>query len=284
MQSSFRKVYPMIRTGVMLIAFALMLTFGSIISFADNASELSANPDIIIARADATMVKGQKFNVFLYDRNNIGEMVYPVSGVVWTSSKPKVASVSADGVVKAKKAGKAVIRGSYGGKTYSCSVNVYKSLSSKKREKLAKKAAKQIVKTCIRPGMSQPMKALVLADYIYQNVYNQYDQSTKRYKKNYGNEAYAALVMHLAACSGHCKAYKMLCKAAGLKCKHVNAGKWTHQWNKVYLDGKWVMVDTQAGIMDYPFTDSEYDQSLALTFDYNHFGPIYLKLINGLRQ
>ena len=266
----------------------LMLMLFHFPAFASSA--LSANPRIMISRTDAIMVKGQKLDLFLYDKNRIADdeenegAVLPVPGVRWKSSNKKVASVKGNGTVKAKKAGKVTITGTYAGKTYRCKIKVYKSLSSSKREKLAKKEAKRIVKKYLKPSMSPQVKALVLASYLLVNVDNQHDQSNKRYKKNYGNEAYAALIMHLAACSGHCRAYVMLCKAAGLKCKHVNAGKWTHQWNEVKLGGKWVLVDTQAGFFSYSFTEDEFERYSALAYDYNHIGPVYLKHIRGIRQ
>ena len=79
--------------------------------------------------------------------------------------------------------------------------------------------------------------------------------------------------MHLSACSGHCKAYKMLCDAAGVKCRHVNANQWTHQWNEVYINGEWRIVDTQGGWIELPDDDS----LLTKAFDITRMGPIYLK-------
>ena len=67
------------------------------------------------------------------------------------------------------------------------------------------------------------------------------------YKKNYGNEAYAALILKKAACSGYARAYKLLCEAAGIPVRHVNAGSWTHQWNEIKANGKWIKVDAYGG-------------------------------------
>lgn len=44
--------------------------------------------------------------------------------VKWKSSKKKVVSVTSKGIVKGKKAGKAVVSAKYGGKTYKCKVTV----------------------------------------------------------------------------------------------------------------------------------------------------------------
>ncbi len=262
----------------------MMVLFFHIPSHAE--SELSDNPDIKISRTDAIMVKGQKMDLFLYDRNNIDmdEMrIFLIKGVSWASSNAKVASVNSSGVVKAKKTGNVTIRGTYGDKVCSCKIKVYKSLSSSKRQKLAQAEAKKIVRRYTNSSMSPQIKALVLAGYLNLNVYSQYDQSNSSYRKNFGNEAYASLIMHLSACSGNCKAYIMLCKAAGLKCKHVNAGQWRHQWNKVKLGGKWVKVDTQAGTFDYAFTDEEFEYYGTLAIDYDHLSVIYRKTKNGMK-
>ena len=285
------------RTICIFIAFVLVVT-SSFIAVTDTAD--AAAPSYRLSRSSVKLVKGQKIDLFLYSTdqnsiNTINEHAYMQSitmhwidsvkggarsvrcakykGLAWKSSKPKVASVTRNGTVKAKKAGKTKITVRYGNKTYTCTVKVYKSLSKKQREKMAKKEAKRIVKKYTNSSMTSMRKAQILAYYMMINVGIQDDQSTKSYRKNYGNEAYSALVMHLSACSGYCKAYKMLCNAAGIKCKHVNANKWTHQWNKVYIKGKWLIVDTQAGMFELP----EDDSLIALTFDKTHMGPIYRK-------
>lgn len=112
---------------------------------------------------------------------------------------------------------------------------------------LAKKEAKNVIKNIIKPGMSDAEKAQAISTYLYLNVDKQLNQSNEAYKTNYGNEAYAALVMKIAACSGFCKAVTLLCDEAGLKSQHINANQWTHQWNKVYVDGEWQVLDAQLG-------------------------------------
>ncbi len=234
---------------------------------------------------DATMVKGQKLGLYLqyneYDEETEETKIYIAQNVSWTSSNAKVASVDSSGTVKAKKSGRVTITGSYDGQPYSCAVRVYTSLSASKRKKIANKEAKKIVRRFTNSSMSPEAKAAVLACYLYVNVSLQEDQSNSSYKKNFGNEAYAALVMHQAACSGYCKAYVLLCKAAGLKCKHVNAGKWTHQWNKVKLGGTWVKVDTQVGIFDFGLTEEQLGYYANLAYDIDHTMVIYRKIKNG---
>lgn len=171
--------------------------------------------------------------------------------ITWKSSNKKVASVNSSGQVRALKAGKATISAKVGGKTFKCKVTV-KTPSKAKREALAKKVAKRVVKKYIKPGMNQAEKAYALLSYVCATSTSQTNQSDKAYQSNYGNEAYACLVMGKAACSGYCKAYIMLCKQAGLSAKHVNANQWTHQWTKVKVKGKWYVVDPQAGYYTFP--------------------------------
>lgn len=273
---------------------SFMLVFASV--FCPLSEPVDATDgNFIISRSSITLIKGQKLDLFLFDQNKDSIEAYVLSdryaevvadglrtmnGVAyknlpWKSSNSKIASVSKNGTIKANKPGKAKIIVKYKDKTYKCKVKVVKSLSSKQRLKLAKKEAKRIVKKYTNNSMSKKQKARILAYYVIKNVGSQLDQSSAKYKKNYGNEAYAALIMHLSACSGRCKAYKMLCDAAGIKCKHVNANKWTHQWNKVYIGGKWIIVDTQyMGGMAY----LGHDEALAVrALDLTHMGPVYLK-------
>ena len=117
------------------------------------------------------------------------------------------------------------------------------------RLKLAKEEAQRVVAKIITPGMTKKDKALAICRYLYETVEAQTNQSTEAYKTNYGNEAYAALVLKKAACSGRCNAVMLLCDAAGLECQHVNAHKWTHQWNKVKIDdGSWLVIDSQINL------------------------------------
>ena len=115
---------------------------------------------------------------------------------------------------------------------------------------LAKVEAKRVVSQIITSGMTNLQKATAICNYITTTVDVQTNQSSEAYKTNYGNEAYAALIMKIAACSGRCKAVTLLCDAAGLKSQHINQNQWTHQWNKIQMeDGSWVVVDAQIGLV-----------------------------------
>lgn len=116
------------------------------------------------------------------------------------------------------------------------------------RLNLAKAEAKRVANQIIKPGMSDYQKAEAIFNYLSNNVATQGNQSTEAYQTNFGNEAYAALVLKIAACSGFCKAVTLLCNEAGLRSQHINQNEWTHQWNLVYINGEWIVLDAQGGI------------------------------------
>ena len=270
---------------------ALSVIVGTVFCLTIQAAPASAAdlPEkLVLNGTSIVLVKGQKVDLFLYDRNaqDYDELTDSLAykTVKWKSTKKKVATVTKDGIVKAKKAGKATIKATYKGRTYKCKIRVYKSLSKKQRTKMARKQAKRIVKTYTKPSMSKKEKAYRLAIYLFANLSQQGNQSGSAYKKNYGNEEYAALNMHLAACSGYCKAYKMLCKEAGIPCKHVNANKWTHQWNKVKIGGKWYKVDTQIAYVGFKVSEELQNRASVEWMDHGHFYTICLKLNHGFYE
>lgn len=118
------------------------------------------------------------------------------------------------------------------------------------RLKIATAEAKRVISQITNSNMSDYDKAYEIFNYLYSNVSLQTDQSNEAYKTNYGNEAYAALILKKAACSGYCKAVTLMCNAAGLQSKHINANKWEHQYNEVYAGGRWIKLDAQGGIFD----------------------------------
>lgn len=198
-------------------------------------------------QVQAAKVKINKTNTTLYVGNTATLKVSGTSkSVQWKTSKKAVATVSSKGKVTAKKSGTAIITAKVGKTTLKCKVTV-KNPNSSKRLKLAKKEAKRIVKKYISSDMNTAERAYVLSRYLTENCSWQKDQSTAAYKKNYGNEAYAALVMKKAACSGYAKAYTMLCNLANVPVRHVNQNQWTHQWNEVKIGNKWIKVDTYGG-------------------------------------
>lgn len=112
--------------------------------------------------------------------------------------------------------------------------------------------------------MTEEGKVIAIIEYMMKNVERQTNQSNEAYRENFGNEAYAALVLHKAACSGVCKGVMMLCEETGLECRHINANQWTHQWNQVKVDGQWCIVDAQGGAY-LTCSNEEYAQMIGLS-------------------
>lgn len=81
-----------------------------------------------------------------------------------------------------------------GKRTLKCKVTV-KEPNKSKRLNLAKKEAKKIVKKYVAADLNAKERAFVLFRYLTEHCSWQLNQSSEAYQKNYGNEAYAALVM-----------------------------------------------------------------------------------------
>lgn len=169
--------------------------------------------------------------------------------VRWNTSKKSIVGVSKTGKITGKKVGTAIVTAKVGEKELRCRITV-KPLNSSQRQNLAKKQAKKIVKKYIRSDMNAAERAYVLYRYLTEHCTWQINQSDKAYKKNYGNEAYAALIMKKAACSGYARAYTLLCNQAKVPVRHINSGNWTHQWNNVKINGQWIKVDTFEGTFE----------------------------------
>ncbi|MDR1774864.1 MAG: hypothetical protein LBS17_00145 [Actinomycetes bacterium] len=149
-----------------------------------------------------------------------------------------------------------------------------KKLSKASRLKLAKKEAARLAK--IIKSNTKAKKDRAMITFMVANVYLQTKQSSKAYKKNFGNEAYAAFALGRAACSGQVRALILMNKELGISSKHVNANTYTHQWAKVNVGTKakpvyWT-VDPQGGTIDtdeyvpsWFWTDEENGRYMAYT-------------------
>ncbi|MBW3088084.1 hypothetical protein KIH77_04955 [Bifidobacterium sp. 82T24] len=144
---------------------------------------------------------------------------------------------------------------SYGSDT----ANVRKDLSAK---------ADQIVSKIITPGMDARAKATAINQYLVDNF--EYDYATYRnemqtnttggksfYVRHKSNQNasgllgnYAGQNLSVTVCAGYAKAYKLLADKAKLDTVYVtgtvNTGTTNggHAWNKVKVDGQWLVVDS----------------------------------------
>ena len=93
----------------------------------------------------------------------------------------------------------------------------------------------QILRTCVKPGMSQWQIALALHDYLI--LHSAYDDSLQKHLP------YHLLTENTAVCSGYALAYQHLLLKAGIDCLYVVSDAMDHGWNLVKIDGKWYHVD-----------------------------------------
>lgn len=201
------------------------------------------NPTLTIDQTKMTVYKGNSKTLKTTVKGKEKQASY-------LSSDSKIATVSSKGKVTAKSVGTTTITVKANGIEKTCQVTVKNPPLSAKEKRLqeAKKEAKRVVKKIINHKMSQYDKAKAIYNYLHSNVSIQNNQSNAAYRKNFGNEAYAALIMKKAACSGYCRAATLMLNEAGLQSRHINAGKWQHQWNEVKINGKWIVLDAQGGI------------------------------------
>lgn len=99
-----------------------------------------------ISRRSKTLLKGQSFTLRVKGSSK---------KVKWSSSKRSVAQVNSAGVVKARKAGKAVITAKVGKKKYKCTVTVRQPITRillSKTSLSIKKGKSKTIKATIKPG------------------------------------------------------------------------------------------------------------------------------------
>lgn len=101
----------------------------------------------------------------------------------------------------------------------------------------AEQVAESVVKTVLKPNMTDYQKYMTLATVAragYDTTY-QADSYT----------AYGDLIKGRAVCSGMARAFRLLCDKAKLPCKNVISTKKNHEWNMVFVENNWYHIDMQ---------------------------------------
>jgi len=147
-----------------------------------------------------------------------------------------------------------------GSKTYSFKI---KKMSLSQRSAAAKAEAKRLAKLIKLHATSKRDRAIII--YTVASVAGQNFQSNAWYKKNFGNEAYSDFAMGESACSGSTSASILLAQALGIKTKHVNANKWTHQWAMFKVTStQWWKVDTWTTLNTHGYWPKWFSNDTAL--------------------
>lgn len=204
---------------------------------------------------------------------------YGVSGVndpatvVWSSSDPKVVSVTSEGLVTAKKTGSCTVKAKVGKETYRLKIQVKKKGSSiVPMKKLAKysyfrrymsltqmKKAYNIAYKMLLPleGLSREDQIIGVASALreYFNKGMSYSMKAAHY-----NDPYGYLVLKRASCAGCVRTTGMLLNMLGIKYEHVNENKYSHQWARVKVGKKYWICDAyglyagpEPGVRKHPY-------------------------------
>lgn len=134
----------------------------------------------------------------------------------------------------------------------------------RKQEEIMK-AVKDIVAEVITEDMTELEKEIALNDYLCEHA--EYDMGAlenaeKNDFKNVDKEfqdsftPYGVLVNQVGVCASYAGAYKLLAEEAGLDCIVVTGyldGSLPYAWNKVKVDGEWLIVDTTNNDNPYLF-------------------------------
>lgn len=146
---------------------------------------------------------------------------------------------------------------------------VYGPSSSKKELNQVRRVAQAFKDNYIKSGMSDAQKALVIFNYVR----NTCDYTWENWTQKRAGSAWGALVEGKAHCGGYSRAVKVLCDAAGLKCRYVHANSQshnpTHRWNLVRIDGVWYVLDSKDGVF-LAGTDT-FCKKLGMTWNVSEF-------------
>lgn len=116
--------------------------------------------------------------------------------------------------------------------------------------------AKKVLRQIIDDSMTDFEKIRAIHDYLIMNVtydaalYDLFFTNPEGISKYNGFYLEGVFTDKLAVCEGISKAFSVLCNIEGIKCVVVTGYQTElpngagHAWNKVYLDGKWYIVDT----------------------------------------
>ena len=207
------------------------------------------------AATKVTIGNGKSLSLTVGDTAQLTAAVSPSTAnpsVTWKSSKASVASVDANGLVTAKKAGTAKITVTTASKktaTISITVSKYrldskrykyfrKYMSEKEFEKAYAKAL-EIVTPLM--GLSRQDQLYGIASalrYLVDTGYTGYSMSAKHY-----NDPYGYLVLGVASCAGCVRTTGLCLNILGISYEHVNESKYTHQWARVKVGSEYWICD-----------------------------------------
>lgn len=142
---------------------------------------------------------------------------------------------------------------------------------------------KEVLRTIIDDRMSDYEKIKAIHDYLILNVTYDNDLLNLAYQNVEDVNAYNGFYLEgvfidkLAVCDGISKAFSAMCNLEGIPCVSVtgsqveNPNGLGHAWNKVFLDGKWYIVDVTSDgtIINQAFEILSYEYFLVSNDSYS---------------
>jgi len=136
----------------------------------------------------------------------------------------------------------------------------------------------EIIKSIIKPGMSELEKEKAVHDYIVLNATYALNSSSDQY-----GGAYAILVDGTGVCGEYVLATQALLNRVGIECVNVKSSKMNHEWCIVKIDGNYYHLDTtwddpvpdKVGVVRHTYfnlTDSEMSKSH--NWEYHSIYPV----------
>ncbi len=125
-------------------------------------------------------------------------------------------------------------------------------------------------------------KALAIYNWVIRNIYYDYDGLNG--KSDLYTTAYDVYKNKRGICDGYASLYAELCRIAGVPARKVegqyryqdknwaNSTVNTHAWNEVWIDNKWVIVDSTWGTY-YRYENGKFDKSKGIDTTYRYFSP-----------
>lgn len=118
-------------------------------------------------------------------------------------------------------------------------------LTKTQKEAKAREIAKQIAKNCTGSTQLEKVQKASRA------VYGYYIKGVHKETGNDYYTAYGVFVLGESSCAGCCRALGMVLSEMGIKWKHINENKWTHQWLELTMDGQKGWADANVGFAGY---------------------------------
>jgi len=217
---------------LLLIIYMLTLGVGAIVP---TPSIVTAEKSITLNKTNITLVEGSK---------ELLKVNHTSDKVVWSSSKPKVATVNENGRIKAKKPGTTLIKAKVASVVLKCEVTVVPDGAGLKGQDIDG-ILTTILNDIIDEDMTRVEKVRACHDYLVLHTQYDYDNYLANTIPKDSYQPEGVLYYGIAVCQGYAETFQLMMEALNIPCKLVygTAGGGNHAWNQVKLNGNWYHID-----------------------------------------